>query len=70
MFPIKVVLTLFEVCDNRPGSIMFVTKKYYSRMKSIGKGREYNKNEKKNKLRAIRGQELGGGNFCIYIFFT
>lgn len=33
-------------------------------MKPIGKGREYeNKNERKNNLRTICGQEVAGGEF-------
>ena len=32
-------------------------------MKPIEKGREYNKNERKNNLRAIRGREVDGGEF-------
>lgn len=32
-------------------------------MKPIGKGGEYNKNERKNNLRAICGREGEGGEF-------
>ena len=32
-------------------------------MRPIGKGRKYNENERKNKLRSIRGREVGGGEF-------